>query len=108
LGPDVRKMFCHGDSQGTNVMVSRSNHSYLALIDWGSATWADPAQEPAGLPLRALPFLLEGYRQVAPFEGDETAEARVLWWKFQNALTCLERVPPPNLPTLSWAERPLA
>lgn len=79
LGPDVHKMFCHGDSQGTNVMVSRSNHSYLALIDWGSATWADPAQEPAGLPLRALPFLLEGYRQVAPFEGDETAEPRVLW-----------------------------
>jgi aminoglycoside phosphotransferase (APT) family kinase protein len=61
----VSKVFCHGDSQGTNVMVSTTAHSYLALIDWGSATWADPAHEPAGLPLRALPYLLEGYRQVA-------------------------------------------
>jgi aminoglycoside phosphotransferase (APT) family kinase protein len=102
------KVFCHGDSQGTNVMVSTTAHRYLALIDWGSATWADPAHEPAGLPLRALPYLLEGYRQVAPMAGDDTAEARILWWQFRNALTCLERPPPPDLPTLSWAERPLS
>lgn len=56
----VSKVFCHGDSQGTNVMISAGPHDYLALIDWGSATWADPAHEPAGLPLRALPYLLEG------------------------------------------------
>lgn len=102
------KVFCHGDSQGTNVMVSTIAHSYLALIDWGSATWADPAHEPAGLPPRALPYLLEGYRQVASMAGDDTAEARILWWQIRNALTCLERQPPPNLPTLSWAERTLS
>lgn len=104
----VTKVFCHGDSQGTNVMVSSGMHGYLALIDWGSATWADPAHEPAGLPLRALPYLLEGYRQVAPMEEDDTAEARILWWQFRNALTSLERRPPPDLPSLSWAERPLS
>lgn len=105
---DVGKVFCHGDAQGTNVMVSSETHAYLALIDWGSATWADPAREPAGLPLRALPDLLTGYREVMPLAGDDTAEARVLWWQFQNALTCLERTPPPRLPTRSWAERPLS
>lgn len=105
---EVRKTFCHGDSQGTNVMVSAGSHDYMALIDWGSATWADPAHEPAGLPLRALPHLLEGYRQVAPMDGDDTAEARILWWQFRNALTFLERRPPPDLPSLSWAERPLS
>ncbi len=89
-------------------MVSTGAHSYLALIDWGSATWADAAHEPAGLPLRALPFLLKGYRQVAPMGGDDTAEARILWWQFRNALTCLERRPPPDLPSLLWAERPLS
>jgi hypothetical protein len=104
----VSKVFCHGDSQGTNVMVSATTRRYLALIDWGSATWADPAHEPAGLPLRALPYLLEGYRQVALMAGDDAAEARILWWQFRNALTCLERQPPPDLRTLSWVERPLS
>lgn len=33
----ITKHFLHGDPQGTNVMVSGTTLSYLAVLDWGSA-----------------------------------------------------------------------
>ncbi len=54
---------------------------------------------------RAAPFLLEGHRAVAPLDGDEGAEARVLWRHLQFALAVLPRGAAPGL---SWGERPLA
>jgi aminoglycoside phosphotransferase (APT) family kinase protein len=104
LAPIPRR-FLHGDLQTSNVMVGVDKLEYLALLDWGSAGWGDPAWDFAGVPLRAAPWLLAGYRTVAPVENDETAEARILWRHLQLALYLLRRGPQPDH---SWAERPLA
>jgi hypothetical protein len=79
--------------------------TYLALIDWGACGWGDAAHDFAGIPLRAIPFMLEGYREVAPLPEDDTAEARILWRHLQISLYLLGRPPQPGL---SWAERPAA
>jgi aminoglycoside phosphotransferase (APT) family kinase protein len=99
------RRFRHGDLQTTNVMVRPSPPTYLALIDWGACGWGDAALDFAGIPLRAVPFVLEGYREVATLPEDETAEARILWRHLQIALYRLGRPPQPGL---SWAERPAA
>ncbi len=98
------RCFLHGDIQATNVMVTPGAHEYLALLDWGNAGWGDPAQDFAGVPLRAVPFMLEGYREISPVPGDETAEARILFKHLQIALYLARRGPQPGK---SWAERPL-
>jgi aminoglycoside phosphotransferase (APT) family kinase protein len=98
--------FLHGDVQATNVMVRGATLEYLALLDWGSSGWGDPARDFAsGQPLRAVPYLLEGHREVVPLDGDDTAEARILWWQLQLALWLLRRKPQPGR---SWGERPAA
>lgn len=94
----------HGDLQTTNIMVRPDSSTYAALIDWGGAGWADPALDFAGVPLRAVPFMLEGYREIASLEGDDTAEERILWRHLQLALYTASRSPQPDH---SWAERPL-
>ena len=104
LAPMPRR-FLHGDLQTTNIMVYGDSLAYLALLDWGSAGWGDPAWDFAGVPLRAAPCLLAGHREVALLDNDDTAEARVLWRHLQLALLILRR---PPLPDRSWAERPLA
>jgi aminoglycoside phosphotransferase (APT) family kinase protein len=97
--------FRHGDLQTTNIMVRSGSTEYLALIDWGACGWGDPAHDFAGIPLRAVPFMLAGYREIAPLPPDKTAEARILWRHLQIALYLLGRPPQPGL---SWAERPAA
>lgn len=101
----VVKRFCHGDLQATNVMVDPTSLAYLALIDWGCANWGDPANDLAGFPLRAVPHVLAGHREVAPLESDGSAEVRILWRHLTLALWLLRRSPQPNR---SWAERPAA
>ena len=101
----VHRRFLHGDSQATNVMVGSETLEYLAVLDWGGSGWGDPAWDFAGVPLRVVPFMLEGYREVAPLSGDETAEARIILWRhLQLSLYLLRRDPQPER---SWAERPL-
>ncbi len=95
--------FLHGDVQATNVMVRSGSLEYLALIDWGASGWGDPAWDFAGFPLRAVPWVMEGYREVAPTD-DETFEARILWRHLQLSLWLLGREPQPGR---SWAERPV-
>jgi aminoglycoside phosphotransferase (APT) family kinase protein len=97
--------FLHGDTQATNLMVQPGSLEYAALIDWGDARWGDVAIDFAGMPLRAVPAVLAGYREVAPLEGDATAEARILWFHLLLALMHLRRPPQPDW---SWAERPLS
>ena len=104
LAPLPRR-FRHGDLQTPNVMVHPDPSTYLALIDWGACGWGDAAHDFAGIPLRAVPFMLAGYREVAPLTEDETAEARILWRHLQIALYLLGRPPQPGR---SWAERPAA
>jgi aminoglycoside phosphotransferase (APT) family kinase protein len=103
LCADPPKRFLHGDIQTTNVMVGEENFDYVALIDWGSASWGDPAWDFAGVPLRAVPLMLDGYRRAAPV--DQHFEARILWRHLHLALFLLHREPQPGR---SWAERPQA
>jgi aminoglycoside phosphotransferase (APT) family kinase protein len=97
--------FLHGDTQATNLMVQPGSLEYAALIDWGDARWGDVAIDFAGMPLRAVPAVLAGYREVTPLEGDATAVARILWFHLLLALMHLRRPPQPDW---SWAERPLS
>jgi aminoglycoside phosphotransferase (APT) family kinase protein len=101
----IPQRFLHGDTQATNVMVRRETLDYVAVLDWGSSGWGDPAWDFAGIPLRVVPYLLEGYREVSPLDGDVGAEARILWRHLQLALFLLMREPQPKR---SWAERPIA
>ena len=98
----VPRRFLHGDSQATNVMVRGGSLEYLAVLDWGSSGWGDPAWDFAEVPLRVVPSMLEGYRAVAPLE--DGVEARILWRHLQLSLYLLRRDPQPGR---SWAERPL-
>ncbi|MGH2558137.1 MAG: phosphotransferase family protein, partial [Thermomicrobiales bacterium] len=100
----VPDRFLHGDVQSTNVMVHPGSLAYLTLIDWGAATWGDPAFDFAGFPLRAVPMVLAGHRDIAPVDGNDTAEARILWRHLQLSLWLLRRPPQPGR---SWAEQPL-
>ncbi len=97
----VPRYFLHGDSQATNVMVREGSMEYLAVLDWGSSGWGDPAWDFAGVPLRVVPSMLEGYRAVVPLDD---VEARILWRHLQLSLYLLRRGPQPGR---SWAERPL-
>ncbi|HEY7122329.1 MAG TPA: aminoglycoside phosphotransferase family protein [Ktedonobacterales bacterium] len=102
---DLPQRFLHGDSQSTNMMVEPGSLEYLAVLDWGSSGWGDVAWDFLGIPLRAVPFMLEGHREISPLDEDETAEARILWRHLQIAIWLMQRDPQP---TYSWAERPLA
>jgi aminoglycoside phosphotransferase (APT) family kinase protein len=105
LQVSIPKRFLHGDTQATNVMVRGESPEYMAVLDWGNSGWGDPAWDFAGIPLRAVPFLLEGYRSVSPLDSDEGGEARILWRHLHFALYLLQREPQPNR---SWAELPTA
>lgn len=96
--------FIHNDVQATNIIVGPERHEYRALLDWGSCGWGDPAHDFAAMPLRAVPFLLAGYRAVRPLDADATAEARIVWRHLQIALWLARRGPQPGL---SWGEQPL-
>jgi aminoglycoside phosphotransferase (APT) family kinase protein len=98
------RRFIHNDVQATNIMVATGSHDYLALLDWGSSGWGDTAWDFVGMPLRAVPLILQGYRAVAPLDADETAEARITWRQLQIALMLAKRLPQPER---SWGERPL-
>jgi aminoglycoside phosphotransferase (APT) family kinase protein len=88
--------FLHLDVQTTNIMVRSGSLEYLALLDWGSCAWGDPANDLASTPLRAIPFVLEGYREVAPELVDATLPARILRRSLQVALHLVRRQPAPH------------
>jgi aminoglycoside phosphotransferase (APT) family kinase protein len=102
LDEPVTPAFLHGDVQMSNVMVG-SDLRFLALLDWGGAGWGDPAHDFAGVPLRAVPFMLEGYQQVWPEAMYEAMAGRILHRHLHLALFLLRRQPQPMR---SWAERP--
>jgi hypothetical protein len=77
---------------------------YEAVVDWGSSATGDAAFDFGGVPLRAVPYMLAGHREIAPLDGDATAEARILWRHLELALRFLPRG---CVPGRSWAERPL-
>lgn len=87
------RCFCHGDMNISNVLVHPQSHAYLALIDWAGVMWGDGAWDLAVVSLRAVPWLLEGYRTIAPMPGEATAEARILWHHLRMGLYGLRRAP---------------
>jgi aminoglycoside phosphotransferase (APT) family kinase protein len=105
IEPAVRSRLLHGDSQASNVMVNGDPLTYLAVIDWGAAALGDVADDFAGVPLRAVPFMLSGHRELAALDEDDRAEARILWRHLQLGLFMLPRG---AVPRRSWAERPVA
>ena len=58
----------------------------LALIDWGDAGWGDPTFDFAQIPLLAIPYVLEGYREVAPGLLGGTLKERIIWDKLDYAM----------------------
>lgn len=88
----------HRDVSPSNVMVDREGGT--ALLDWGCAEWGSPARDLVGLPIRALPDLLSGYRSalgVSPTEdersGGPTLEQDALWYHLYLALARLLKEP---------------
>jgi len=82
--------FLHGDTQATNILVRPGSLDYLALVDWGGCGWGDPALDFSGMPLRAVPHVLAGYRELAALPDDETAEARILRYHLHFALVNMD------------------
>jgi len=105
LATPIAPVPVHLDVQATNIMIAEGAWEYRAILDWGGARLGDPAWDFFGLPLRAVPFVLEGHRAVAPLPDDDGAEARILWRHLRIALAMLPRGAAPGM---SWGERPLA
>jgi aminoglycoside phosphotransferase (APT) family kinase protein len=103
-GP-VPNRFCHGDVQMANLLVEPQSREYLALIDWGCAQWIDPVFDFVAMPLRAVPLILAGYREVGGDGVSDVAEARILWRRLQLLLSTLPRGAAKDY---SWGERPIA
>jgi hypothetical protein len=99
------RVLVHGDAQLTNVLGDRATGAYRALIDWGCARSDDPAADFVAVPLRVVPALLAGHRELAPVGDDASAEARIVWRRLQVLLAVLPRG---GVPGHAWAERPVA
>ncbi|WP_350241942.1 phosphotransferase family protein [Deinococcus sonorensis] len=105
LGADTpgERVFRHGDVQAPNIMVQPCG-AYVALLDWGACGWGAAAHDFAGVPMSAMPFMLDGYRDVRPVPEDGSFEAQVVARQLHLALFLIRRAPQPDK---SWAERPL-
>ena len=106
-GSSQPRRFIHADLQATNIIVSShsgdSAATFVALLDWGASGWGDPAADLAGVPTRALPYVVAGYNEVAGM--DESLAARVMACHVRATLASAMRRPRPGQ---SWAERPLS
>ncbi len=100
----VPSRLLHLDTQATNVITQLADDDYAAIIDWGCAGWGDEAFDFC-MPLRFVPEVIAGHREIAAFAGDAGIEARILWRGIQMILYVLPRGATPGL---SWAEHPLA
>ncbi|HVX45125.1 MAG TPA: aminoglycoside phosphotransferase family protein [Mycobacteriales bacterium] len=90
------RRFLHQDLSFGNIMISQDE--FAAIIDWGDAGWADPAQEFAYLPLSVVDPMLRGYREIMPLDGDDTAELRILWDHLGRAVYRLRSTEEPHNP----------
>jgi aminoglycoside phosphotransferase (APT) family kinase protein len=105
LSDEQSRRFLHGDTQATNIFIDPTTFDYLAIIDWGGCGWGDPALDFSGMPLRFVPAVLNGYREIAALPEDLTAEGRILRYHLFFALINLRNNPQP---LRSWGERPLS
>ncbi len=89
--------FLHNDVHDMNIMCTRDD-SLLALLDWGDAGWGDPTIEFAQIPLSAIPYVMAGYRDVAPGLLGDAPEARIVWDKLDYAMEGLAEDPSAAFP----------
>jgi len=68
------------------TIVHRETPVYVAMLDWGSVGWADPAVDFSDMSLYAVPFVLAGYREITPLVDGDTAEDGILWFYLRLAL----------------------
>jgi hygromycin-B 7''-O-kinase len=99
----IPRVFVHNDIQPANVMADHAR--YTAIIDWGDAGYADPAIDFRYLPLRALPFVIAGYRNAGCAALDEAAIHRIWYDQIFGALIGIRRGPLPS--AAAWG-RPTA
>jgi Ser/Thr protein kinase RdoA (MazF antagonist) len=89
-GADRYRRFVHGDLKPANIL--QLDEEFRAFIDWDDAGWFDPVIDFTQIPLHAVDVALAGYRSVAPVDGDDTAEQRILYDHVMTALTELWRL----------------
>jgi hygromycin-B 7''-O-kinase len=77
-----RLVLCHGDMHAGNVIAH--DGQLEGLVDFAGAGWLDAAWDFVGVPVAAVPLMLEGYRWNAP--PDDTLLERVTWCPLQVAL----------------------
>ncbi len=102
---DWPRTLVHADVQMSNILLAEASDAYVALIDWGCARVAEQTMDFISMPLAAVPYLLEGHRNVAPMPVDDAAEARILWRRLQLLLGVLPRGAARDC---AWGERPVA
>lgn len=97
--PQTDPVLLHRDVIPSNVMVDREGQ-VTALLDWGCAEWGSPARDLVGLPIRALPDLLSGYRSALgdtpsgdPRDVGLGLERDALWYHLYLALARLLKEP---------------
>lgn len=76
--------FLHNDAHSFNTMALPDG-SFSGILDWGDAGWGDPAFDFSTLPLWAVPWALEGYREVG-CATDPGFCGRVLGYILETAL----------------------
>jgi aminoglycoside phosphotransferase (APT) family kinase protein len=76
--------FLHNDLHPGNLLAQDAEH--VAVIDWGDAGWGDPAKEASNLPPEVVDDFLSGYREVMPFDGDDSVEDRLRWDRIVDAI----------------------
>ena len=77
-GTPVHRVLVHHDVHPWNILIQEDDVRMTALLDWGCACFGDPAVDFSGLPLWALPPLLDSYRE-AGGQVDAGLEGRALW-----------------------------
>jgi aminoglycoside phosphotransferase (APT) family kinase protein len=91
----------HGDASPTNMLAEDGR--LTALLDWGDAAFADPATDFAKLPLRAVPYALDGY--LGGRADSSSWAARILWHHLTWALARV-RTAPQTAP--HWSAQPMS
>ncbi len=107
---DHERTLIHGDLSPTNLLADPASAALQVIIDWGDAAWADPATDFAKLPLRAVPYALDGYlaahgNGTAADPGTQQAwAARILWQHLSWAINRLGTEPAAGAP--HWSAPP--
>ncbi|WP_152365381.1 phosphotransferase family protein [Microlunatus speluncae] len=104
---DHQRTLIHGDLSPTNLLADPATAALTAIIDWGDAAWADPATDFAKLPLRAVPYALDGYLAALGVGDPEIARAwasRILWQHLSWAINRLGSEPAAGAP--HWSAPP--